>query len=164
MFPFCNIKLGKQGSFQAVVCLFGGIWSPGERLGAINPLPCLLFPETGRHRAPWLTSFKMIEVGEKDRAPCPRSCGSLEEREVWGRMGPCVCMAESLHYSPEGITTLLIGCVCVCVCVCVRTHMLGHVRLFATPWMVAHQASLSMGLSRQEHWSGNIPIQNEKFF
>ena len=23
-----------------------------------------------------------------------------------------------------------------------------------TPWIVAHQASLSMGFSRQEHWSG----------
>jgi len=25
---------------------------------------------------------------------------------------------------------------------------------FATPWNVAHQALLSMGFSRQEHWSG----------
>ena len=29
---------------------------------------------------------------------------------------------------------------------------LSHVRLFATPWTVAHQASPSMGFSRQEHW------------
>ena len=28
------------------------------------------------------------------------------------------------------------------------------VRLFATPWTVAHQASPSMGFSRQEYWSG----------
>ena len=27
----------------------------------------------------------------------------------WGRMNTCVCMAESLHCSPEIITTLLIG-------------------------------------------------------
>ena len=26
--------------------------------------------------------------------------------------------------------------------------------LFATPWTVAHQAPLSRGFSRQEHWSG----------
>ena len=26
--------------------------------------------------------------------------------------------------------------------------------LFATSWTVAHQAPLSMGLSRQEYWSG----------
>ena len=30
----------------------------------------------------------------------------------------------------------------------------NRVRLFATPWTVAHQAPLSMGFTRQEHWSG----------
>ena len=28
------------------------------------------------------------------------------------------------------------------------------VQLFATLWTVAHQATLSMGFSRQEYWSG----------
>ena len=28
------------------------------------------------------------------------------------------------------------------------------VRLFVTPWTIAHQPSLSMGCSRQEYWSG----------
>ena len=32
--------------------------------------------------------------------------------------------------------------------------MLSFVRLFATPWTIAHQAPLSMGFSRQEYWSG----------
>ena len=27
-------------------------------------------------------------------------------------------------------------------------------QLFATPWTIAYQASLSMGFSKQEHWSG----------
>ena len=31
---------------------------------------------------------------------------------------------------------------------------LSHVRLFVTPWIVAHQTPLSMGFSRQEYWSG----------
>ena len=43
-------------------------------------------------------------------------------------------------------------CVCVCVCVCARA--LSHVRFFATLWTVSRQAPLSMGLSRQEYWSG----------
>ena len=30
----------------------------------------------------------------------------------------------------------------------------SHVQLFATPCSVACQAPLSMGFSRQEHWSG----------
>ena len=32
--------------------------------------------------------------------------------------------------------------------------LLSRVQLFVTPWTVAHQASLSMAFSRQEHWSG----------
>ena len=34
---------------------------------------------------------------------------------------------------------------------------LSRVRLFATPWTVAHQAPLSMEFSRQEDWSG-VPL------
>ena len=33
-------------------------------------------------------------------------------------------------------------------------QLLSRVRLFATPWTVAHPASPSMGFSRQEYWSG----------
>ena len=36
----------------------------------------------------------------------------------------------------------------------VKVNSLNRVRLFATPWTVAHKAPPSMGFSRQEHWSG----------
>ena len=36
----------------------------------------------------------------------------------------------------------------------VKMKSLSRVLLFATPWTVAYQASLSMGFSRQECWSG----------
>ena len=36
----------------------------------------------------------------------------------------------------------------------VKVKSLSYVRLFATPWTAAHQASPSLGFSRQEHWSG----------
>ena len=36
--------------------------------------------------------------------------------------------------------------VCVCVCVCICAYLLSPVRLFVTPWAVAHQAPLSMGV------------------
>ena len=36
----------------------------------------------------------------------------------------------------------------------VKVKSLSRVRLFATLWTVAYQASPSMGLSRQEYWSG----------
>ena len=35
-----------------------------------------------------------------------------------------------------------------------KLKLLSHDRLFAIPWTVANQASLSMGFSRQEYWSG----------
>ena len=39
------------------------------------------------------------------------------------------------------------------VCVCVLSRFIC-VQLFATQWTAAFQVSLSMGLSRQEYWSG----------
>ena len=35
-----------------------------------------------------------------------------------------------------------------------KVKSLSHVRLFASPWTLAHQAPSSMGFSRQEYWSG----------
>ena len=34
------------------------------------------------------------------------------------------------------------------------TQLLSRVQFFATPWTVAHQAPVSMGLPRQEYCSG----------
>ena len=39
----------------------------------------------------------------------------------------------------------------------VKVKSLSHVRLFATPGTVAHQAPPSMGFSRREYWSG-LPL------
>ena len=36
----------------------------------------------------------------------------------------------------------------------VKVKLLSRIQLFATPWIVAHQAPPSMGISRQEYWSG----------
>ena len=40
--------------------------------------------------------------------------------------------------------------------------MLSHVRLFATPWTVAHHFPLSVGFSRQKYWSG-LPFPSPIF-
>ena len=37
---------------------------------------------------------------------------------------------------------------------CMRAQLLSRVRLFVTPQIIACQAPLSMGFSRQEYWSG----------
>ena len=36
----------------------------------------------------------------------------------------------------------------------VKVKSLSRVQLFGTPWTVAHQATPSMGFSRQKYWSG----------
>ena len=43
----------------------------------------------------------------------------------------------------------------------VKVKSLSHVRLLATPWTAAYQAPLSMGFSRQEHWSG-LPVDQRR--
>ena len=40
---------------------------------------------------------------------CSMLCGSLNGREVWGRIDICICVTESLRCSLETITTLLTG-------------------------------------------------------
>ena len=44
-----------------------------------------------------------------------------------------------------------------------KVKSLSHARLLATPWTGAHQAPPSMGLSRQEYWSG-VPLPSLKLF
>ena len=43
----------------------------------------------------------------------------------------------------------------------VKVKSLSCVRLFVTRWTVAYQAPLSLGFSRQEHWSG-LPFPSPK--
>ena len=43
----------------------------------------------------------------------------------------------------------------------VKVKLLSRVRLFATPWTVAYQASPSVGCSRQEYWSG-LPFPSSR--
>ena len=42
----------------------------------------------------------------------------------------------------------------------VKVKSLSRVRLLATPWTAAYQAPPSMGFSRQEYWSGNLPLKS----
>ena len=45
----------------------------------------------------------------------------------------------------------------------VKVKSLSRVWLLATPWTAAHQAPPSLGLSRQECWSG-VPLGLDKYF
>jgi len=45
---------------------------------------------------------------------------------------------------------------------CTSATSLSRVRLFVTPWTVAHQAPLSIEFSRQEYWSGYSPMEGDQ--
>ena len=71
-----------------------------------------------------------------------------------GAIDCCLCLSLFLP-SPTEIRKH--WCVCVCVCTCTRMPVCLVTQscpLFVTPWTIAHQALLSMGLSKQEYWSG----------
>ena len=55
-----------------------------------------------------------------------------------GRMDTCICMAESLSCSPETIMNNIVNRLFR------AKQSLSHIRLFATPWIAACQASLSI--------------------
>ena len=71
-------------------------------------------------------------------------CPSTDDRKTHY---VCVCVCPSTDNWKT-------HCVCVCTCVHARARVLSPAQLFAAPWTVAHQAPLSIGLSRQEYWSG----------
>ena len=95
------------------------------------------------------------------RELCSMLYGSLDGREVWGRMDTRICMAESLRCSPETITTLLIGHTPIqnknLKLPLLLLSRFSRVRLCTTPWTAAHEAPPSMGFSRQAYWSG-VPL------
>ena len=75
--------------------------------------------------------------------PCPLSpvCGKMtfHETGLW-------CQKDWRHadyFSKIAELFLLLKCL-----------LLSCVQLFATPWIIVHQAPLSMGFPRQEYWSG----------
>ena len=80
-------------------------------------------------------------------------CGSLDRKGVWRRMDTCIYMAESLHCSPETITTLFVDQLCVCAHAHAKS-LQSYTTLCDTMDCVARQAPLSVGFSRQEYWSG----------
>ena len=69
----------------------------------------------------------------------------------------------SYQGSPRQTSLRLKGCIFrlnksrggfnVCVCVCVRVLVAQSRPLCVIPWTAARQAPLSVGFSRQEHWS-----------
>ena len=75
----------------------------------------------------WHNSVQFSSVAQS----CPTLCGPMNRSTYY-------------NYSYKRLTT--ISCVCA--------QLLSHVPLFMTLWTMACQATLSMGIFRQEYWNG----------
>ena len=93
------------------------------------------------------------------RELCSAFYGSLDGREVWGRVDTCICTAESLDCSPETVTALFVNQLWWCS---VARSCLTL--FFVTPWTVAHQASLSFTISWSLSKFNYTPIKIKKKF
>ena len=71
----------------------------------------------------------------------------LSAQDSWARPRVSQAPRWSSHGHQDSLLTLLFHTMLLCC-------TLSHVRLFATPWTVAHQGPLSMGFSKQQYCRG----------
>ena len=101
---------------------------------------------------------------------CLFTLGSPMPRRAWSNLVRLVVGRGEWHLSgtmkkwggnrhklhKNSSSMLLIGSIRV-----LDVKLLSRVRLFATPWIVAYKAALSMEFSRKEYWSG-LPFPSPK--
>ena len=93
-------------------------------------------------------SFCSLAAAAKSRQSCPTLCDPIDSRPP-GSPVPGILQARTLEWVAISFSNAWNWKV--------KEKSLSHVRLFAIPWTAAYQALLSMGFSRQEHWSG-VPL------
>ena len=85
--------------------------------------------------------------------PCPTLCDPIDSSPS-GSPVPGILQARTLEWVAISFSNAWKWKV--------KVESLSRIRLSATPWTVAYQASPSMGFSRQEYWSGvpspSIPL------
>ena len=88
----------------------------------------------------------------KSRQSCPTLCDPIDGSPP-GSPVPGILQARTLEWVAISFSNAWKWKV--------KVKSLSCVRLLATPWTVAYQAPPSMGLSRQEYWSG-VPLPSPK--
>ena len=79
----------------------------------------------------------------KSLQSCPTLCDPIDGGPP-GSPVPGILQARTLEWVAISFSNAWKG----------KVKPLSRVRLFVTPWTIAHQAPPSMGFSRQEYWSG----------
>ena len=82
---------------------------------------------------------------------CSTLRANLDGSGIWGKMNTCICMAESLHGSPETITTLLIGYISSVAQLCL---ILYNPMDWSTPGFPVHHQLTELAPTHV-HWIGD---------
>ena len=97
---------------------------------------------SGRFFTNWAT--KCAAAAAKSHQSCPTLCEPITTAHQ--APVPGILQARTLEWAAISFSSTWKWKV--------KVKSLRRVRLFETPWTVAHQAPPSMGFSRQEYWSG----------
>ena len=97
---------------------------------------------------PWSDTLLSIAAAAKLLQSCPTLCDPIDGSPP-GSCVPGILQARTLEWVAISFSNAWKWKV--------KAKSLSRVRLLATPWTTAYQAPPSMGLSRQEYWSG-VPL------
>ena len=116
--------------------------------------------------------FTMIEINSCDRDQLVHNKIFTAAVAAAKLLQSCLTLCDPIDGSPPGfpvpgiLQARTLEWVAVSFCNAwkwkVKVKLLSHVRLFATLWTAVYQAPLSMGISRQEYWSG-VPLPSLKY-
>ena len=93
----------------------------------------------------WMCLSSLVAAAAKLLQSCPTLCDSIDGSPP-GSPVPGILQARTLEWVAISFSNAWKWKV--------KVNWLSRVRLFATPWTVAHQVPPSMGFSRQKYWSG----------
>ena len=106
---------------------------------------CVCQRETEKDKACCLDALYSAAAAAKLLQSCPTLCDPIDGSPP-GSAIPGILQARALEWVAISFSNAWKWKV--------KVKSLSRVRLLATPWTAAHQASPSMGFSRQEYWSG----------
>ena len=130
-----------------------GLWDsadlgPGSALSCFYDLPCVSQPLCCSASGGGCYTFTWL-LQRVHKIKCAKYLGAWEKVESQQIWSSSICFVIISQISPIPSNPMALDGIWKWKC-----WSLSCARLFETTWTVTHPASLSMGFSRQEYWSG----------
>ena len=150
-------------TLEWVTISFSNAWKWKVKVKSFSRVRLFGTPRTAAYQAPsahGIFQARILEWGAiafshsefaaaaKSRQSCPTLCDPTDGRPP-GSPVPGILQARALEWVAISFSNAWKWKV--------KVKSLNHVWLLVTPWTAAHQAPPSMGVSRQEYWSG-LPV------